>query len=90
MQEDGIEWSPKTWDKEKGCLYLMLDGFQWRCGVFLKADLAKRAAMTEDMGIGFGCSSSLGNTERDKILFRLRSSSASLATSSGTSAVKTR
>lgn len=90
MQEDGIKWEPRTWDKEKGCPYLVLEGFQWRCGVFLKANAEKRAAMTEDMGIGFGCSSSLGNTERDKILSRLRSSSASPATSSATSAVRTR
>jgi hypothetical protein len=85
MREDGLQW-----DEKEGCHYLLLVGIQWRCGLFLNADAQKRKAMTEDMGIGFGCGSSIGNTDRDRILFRLRSYSASPATSSGTSADKTR
>lgn len=85
MAEEGLKWDPA-----KGCPYLVLVGIQWRCGIFLKADAAKQAAMTEDMGIGFGCSSTIGNTARDQLLLRLRSSSASPATSSASSADKTR
>ena len=89
MAADGLKWDPK-----KGCPYLVMVGIQWRCGVFLKADAEKRAAMTEDMGIGYGCGSSLFNSERDEMIRRLqslsRSSSASPATSSETSADKTR
>lgn len=87
MELDGLKWDPK-----KGCHYLVPEGIRWRCGIFLKADEAKKAAMTEDMGIGFGCGSSLFNEDRERILrlmSRSGSSSLSLDTSSETSAVPT-
>lgn len=88
MELDGLEW-----DKAKGCHYLVPEGIHWRCGIFLKADEAKKAAMTEDMGIGFGCGSSLFNEDRERILrlmSRSNSSSPSPATSSGSSVAPTR
>lgn len=60
------------WDSKVGCRYLVQVGIQWRCSIFLNAGPMKRAAMTEDMGIGFGCSSTLFNTEREEMIQRLR------------------
>ena len=87
MSEEGVEWNA-----EKGCPYLELAGIQWRCGIFLRADAAKREAMTQGMGIGMGCSSTMFNTDREEMIRRLRSRSSSPSpdTSSGTSAVTTR
>lgn len=89
MSEEGVRW-----DASKGCPYLELAGIQWRCGIFLRADAAKREAMTQDMGIGMGCSSTLFNTDREEMIRRLqsrsRSSSPSPGTSSDSSAATTR
>jgi hypothetical protein len=89
MQEDGL-----TWDKKVGCPYLRQVGIQWRCGMYIDAGPELKKAMEEVMGIGAGCSASLFNTEREAMIRRLqslsRSSSASPATSSESSADKTR
>ncbi len=66
MRGDGLRWNPAV-----GCPYLRLVGIQWRCGMFIDATPEKKAAMTADMGIGFGCSSTLFNTDRDEMIRRL-------------------
>ncbi len=67
MQDEG-----KVWDRKVGCPYLVAVGDIHRCGIFLQADEAKRAAMTDDMGIGAGCSSTMFNDARNRILARMR------------------
>jgi len=79
----------KTWDKKVGCPYLRQVGIQWRCGMYIDAGPELKQRMEEVMGIGEGCSASLFNSDREAMILRLRSLSASSKTSSETSSVKT-
>ena len=63
MAEEG-----QRWDAARGCPYLTQIGIQFRCGIYLNADPAKQEAMARDMGIGAGCSSTLFNTDRDRMI----------------------
>jgi len=79
----------KTWDKKIGCPYLRQVGIQWRCGMYLDAGPELKQRMEEVMGIGQGCSASLFNSDREAMILRLRSLSASSKTSFETSSAKT-
>lgn len=72
-----MEKEGRTWDPNVGCPYLVLVGIQWRCGIFLTASPELKQEMTDAMGIGFGCGSTIGNSARDALIRRLRSESSS-------------
>lgn len=78
----------KTWDPKVGCPYLRQVGIQWRCGMYIDAGPELKQRMEEVMGIGAGCGASLFNSDREEMIRRLRSLSASLKTSSDTPSVK--
>jgi hypothetical protein len=81
MQEEG-----KTWDPKIGCPYLRQVGIQWRCGIYLDAGPELKAEMegVTGIGVGAGCSASLFNSDREKMILRLSALRASSKISSET------
>lgn len=80
MIREGKKWNLKT-----GCPYLVLQYPKLLCGLYLGASEAEAREMEgiTGMGVGTGCSSTLFNRDRERVISLLRLSSRSPENSYG-------
>jgi hypothetical protein len=74
----GIQYATKKYTlDDHACEYLTKVGEIYRCGLYLKADEAMKIKIANALSFGGGCSSTLFNQDRERIIRKMSRSNSS-------------